>query len=52
VFGDLLDWVKAYNDNIIASWDAKVSERQEEVSEEDMETVEEFIDVEMDEDAK
>ena len=52
VFGDLLDWVKAYNDNIIASWDAKVSERQEEVSEEDMETVENFIDVEMDEDAK
>tara|TARA_R100000773_G_scaffold8417_3_gene8142 strand:- start:790 stop:1719 length:930 start_codon:yes stop_codon:yes gene_type:complete len=52
VFGDLLDWVKAYNDNIIASWDTKVSERQGEVSKEDMETVEDFIDVEMDEDAK
>jgi len=52
VFGDFLDWVKNYNDGIISKWDTKVSERQDEVSEEDMETVENFIDVEIDTDAK
>lgn len=51
-FGDFLDWVKNYNDGIISKWDTKVSERQDEVSEEDMETVEDFIDVEIDTDAK
>ena len=51
-FGDFLDWVKNYNDGIISKWDTKVSERQDEVSEEDMETVEDFIDVEIDTDVK
>jgi len=51
-FGDFLDWVKNYNDGIISKWDTKVSERQDEVSEEDMETIENFIDVEIDTDAK
>jgi CO dehydrogenase/acetyl-CoA synthase beta subunit len=52
VFGDFLDWVKSYNDGIVSAWDTRVSEKQDEVSEEDMETVEDFIDVEMDSDAK
>jgi len=51
-FGDFLDWVKNYNDGIISKWDTKVSERQDEVSEEDMETIEDFIDVEIDTDVK
>ena len=52
VFGDFLDWVKNYNDGIIIKWDTKVAEKQDEVSEEDMETVEDFIDVEIDTDVK
>lgn len=52
VFGDFLDWVKNYNDGIINRWDTRVAEKQDEVSEEDMETVEDFIDVEIDTDAK
>jgi hypothetical protein len=52
VFGDFLDWVKSYNDGIVSAWDTRVSEKQDEVSEEDMETVEDFIDVEMSDDAK
>ena len=52
VFGDFLDWVKNYNDGIISKWDTKVAEKQDEVSEEDMETVEDFIDVEIDTDVK
>jgi hypothetical protein len=51
-FGDFLDWVKNYNDGIISKWDTKVAEKQDEVSEEDMETVEDFIDVEIDTDVK
>ena len=46
-FGDFMDWVKVYNDGIVKKWDEKVSIRQDEVSEEDMNTVEAFIDVEM-----
>jgi hypothetical protein len=52
VFGDFLDWVKAHNDGIVNAWDKKVSERQDEVSDEDIETVEDFIDVELDTNAK
>ena len=52
IFGDFLDFVKAYNDSVISKWNDRVAERQGEVSEEDMETVEDFIDVEMDSDAK
>ena len=52
IFADFLDWVKSHNDNIIKKWDEKVAEKQDEVSEEDMETVEQFIDVELEDDAK
>ena len=52
IFGDFLDWVKAHNDNIIRKWDERVAERQDEVSEEDAETVEQFIDVELEDDSK
>ena len=52
IFGDFLDWVKSHNDNIIKKWDERVAEKQDEVSEEDMETVEQFIDVEIENDAK
>ena len=51
-FGDFLDWVKAHNDNIIRKWDERVAEKQDEVSEEDAETVEQFIDVELEDDSK
>lgn len=51
-FGDFLDWVKAHNDNIVKKWDERVAEKQDEVSEEDAETVEQFIDVELESDEK
>ena len=52
IFGDFLDWIKAHNDNIVKKWDERVAEKQDEVSEEDMETVEQFIDVELETDVK
>tara|TARA_R100000995_G_scaffold49824_1_gene23894 strand:+ start:478 stop:1410 length:933 start_codon:yes stop_codon:yes gene_type:complete len=52
VFGDFLDFVKAYNDSIISKWDDRVAQKQDDISDEDMETVEDFIDVELDENAK
>tara|TARA_E500000305_G_scaffold93219_1_gene81601 strand:- start:323 stop:1231 length:909 start_codon:yes stop_codon:yes gene_type:complete len=47
VFGDFLDWVKAHNEGIVAKWDEVVSDRQDDISEEDADTVDEFIDVEL-----
>lgn len=52
IFGDFLDFVKAYNDSIISRWDEKVAKKQDIISDEDMETVESFIDVELDPDVK
>ena len=46
-FGDFMDWIKVHNDGIIAKWDAAVAERQDVMSHDDMKTVDEFIDVEM-----
>jgi len=47
IFGDFLDWVKAHNEGIVAKWDEVVSDRQDDISEEDADTVDEFIDVEL-----
>ena len=46
-FGDFMDWIKVHNDGIIAKWDAAVAERQDVMSHDDMKTVDEFIDVEL-----
>tara|TARA_X000001388_G_scaffold15700_2_gene9569 strand:- start:32 stop:940 length:909 start_codon:yes stop_codon:yes gene_type:complete len=52
VFGDFLDWVKAHNEGIVAKWDEVVSDRQDDISEEDVDTVDEFINVELETDDK
>jgi len=52
IFGDFLDWVKAHNEGIVAKWDEVVSDRQDDISEEDADTVDEFIDVELETDDK
>ena len=52
MFGDFLDWVKAHNDNVIRQWDEKVAERQNEISDDDANTVEQFIDVELESNEK
>tara|TARA_R100001509_G_scaffold98584_1_gene57562 strand:- start:1098 stop:1988 length:891 start_codon:yes stop_codon:yes gene_type:complete len=51
-FGDFLDWVKAHNDNILRKWDDSVAQKQDEVSEDEIKTVEQFIDVELEDDSK
>lgn len=48
-FGDFLEWVKNYNDYIYKEWDAKQEKIKEKLmSSEDEELVEDFIDVEID----
>ena len=42
-----MDWVKVHNDGIIAKWDMAVAERQDVLSHDDMKTVDDFIDVEL-----
>tara|TARA_R100000234_G_scaffold103881_1_gene73498 strand:- start:606 stop:1514 length:909 start_codon:yes stop_codon:yes gene_type:complete len=46
-FGDFLDWIKIYNDGVVSRWDESVAQRQDEISDEDADTVEQFIDVEL-----
>ena len=46
LFGDFVDWIKNFNDYICKEWEEKVESRQNPVSEEEMETVESFIDIE------
>ena len=46
LFGDFVDWIKNFNDYICKEWEKKVESRQNPVSEEEMETVESFIDIE------
>ena len=46
-FGDFMDWIKVHNDGIIAKWDTAVAEKQDVISQDDMKTVDEFIDVDM-----
>lgn len=48
-FTNFLDWIKNYNDYIYKEWDEKCNARHKSVSEEDMDVVEEFIDVDTDE---
>ena len=49
---NFFDWIKNYNDCVCTEWDNIVQERQSEVSEEDAETVDNFVDVELEDDAK
>jgi 6-pyruvoyl-tetrahydropterin synthase len=46
MFRDFNDFVKNFNDYICREWDNRVQNRQGEVSKEDIQTVEEFIDIE------
>jgi len=46
---NFLDWVKNNNDYICKEWDTKNTKRQEEMPEEDMDVVEDFIDIELEE---
>lgn len=50
MFGNFLEWVKNFNDYICKEWDDKVAQKQEEdrnvIPEEDMATVEDFIEIE------
>jgi len=47
LFGDFMDWIKVHNDTINTKWSEAVDERQNEISEDDMKTVDSFIDVDM-----
>lgn len=47
-FGSFLSWIKNYNDYIYKEWDAKQIQIKEAMSSEDTELVEDFIDVEID----
>jgi Tfp pilus tip-associated adhesin PilY1 len=44
-----LDWIKNKNDYVFKEWDNKNTKRQEEMPDEDMEVVEDFIDIELEE---
>ena len=46
MFRDFNDFVKNFNDYICKEWDNRVQNRQGEVSKEDIQTVEDFIDIE------
>jgi len=50
LLGNFLAWVKNFNDYICKEWEEKSIKRHEEMSVEDTETVEDFIDIEMEED--
>ena len=47
-FTSFLDWIKNYNDYIYKEWDEKSTARHKAMSAEDVNTVEEFIDVDTD----
>ena len=51
-FSNFIDWVKSYNDYIYKEWEEKATERQEAMSDEDVDTVEQFIDVDLEESKK
>ena len=46
LFRDFNDFVKNFNDYICKEWENRVQNRQGEVSKEDIQTVEDFIDIE------
>ena len=50
LFGNFLAWIKNFNDYICREWEEKSIKRHEEMSTEDVDTVEEFIDIELEED--
>ena len=46
LFGDFVDWIKNFNAYICKEWEEKVGDRQNPVSEDDIKTVNDFIDIE------
>ena len=44
-FSNFIDWIKNYNDYVCKEWDKHNSDKREELSHEDKETVEEFIEI-------
>ena len=50
IFSDFVDWIKNYNDYIYKEWSDKNLAKQEQMSDDDIDTVDQFIDVEMDKD--
>jgi|TARA_R110000796_G_scaffold17378_2_gene53548 hypothetical protein len=48
LFSDFMDWVKNYNDYIYKEWDEKAYALQKVSSDDDIDTVNQFIDVELD----
>jgi hypothetical protein len=51
-FSNFMDWVKNYNDYIYKEWEEKVHTRQNAMSDEDEQTVDGFIDIDVDEGKK
>jgi len=49
LFSDFMDWVKNFNDYIYKEFDEKAYANQKVSSEDEIETVEQFIDVEVEE---
>jgi|DEB0MinimDraft_4_1074332.scaffolds.fasta_scaffold21634_2 hypothetical protein len=49
MFGNFLEWVKNYNDYVCKEWEAKSIKRHEEMAEDDKDVVEDFIDIELEE---
>jgi hypothetical protein len=47
LFSDFIDWIKVHNDNVISRWDEAVAKKQGDISDEDMKTVDNFIDVDI-----
>ena len=48
-FSNFLDWIKNYNDGVYTAWENIVQEKQSEVTEEDVTTINDFVDVDLNE---
>tara|TARA_R110000772_G_scaffold145903_2_gene256024 strand:+ start:2585 stop:3520 length:936 start_codon:yes stop_codon:yes gene_type:complete len=48
LFGNFMDWIKSNNDYTITKWEEAVAKKQDTISDEDRDTVNDFIDVEVD----
>ena len=48
-FSSFLDWIKNYNDGVYKAWENAVQEKQSEVSEDDLSTIDDFVDVDLNE---
>jgi len=48
-FSSFLDWIKNYNDGVYKAWENAVQEKQSEVAEDDLSTIDDFVDVDLNE---